>query len=304
MTAMATETRAFHLTIPQAQPRLRLTGQAATPAALTEKYRPCLLAEMVGQGEAVYRLLDFLEAPHSGAFLLEGPTGVGKTTAALCLAAELGAVEFGGLERINSGMQDAEAVEAALAGLRYTPMLGSGWKVVVVDEADYMSQKAQQLWLSALEDLPPRSVVVFTTNRADKFPDRFLDRCERLAFRADAPMLLQDAQALVDDVWRREGRPDSPPDVAGLEGIVDGEGRLSFRRVLRALEPMLRRPVAPRVAEAPAVIEATEEGEGREPCLDCGTRHGGRTSTGKIERTKGRCQSCYNKHRRVARGAV
>ena len=84
------------------------------------------------------------------------------------LTAPLGAVEFGGLEVVKSGTQDAETVERVLKGLRYTPMCGSGWKVVVCDEADLMSPKAGQLWLSALEDLPPKSVIVFTTNQDRK----------------------------------------------------------------------------------------------------------------------------------------
>ncbi len=36
----------------------------------------------------------------------------------------------------------------------------------------------------------------------------------------------------------------------------------------------------------------------REPCINCGTTRGGRTPGGKYERSKGRCQSCYNFFRR------
>src|SRR5436309_3046629 len=104
----------FRLAIPTPPPRLPMGDPGPEPLALTEQYRPRTLAEMVGQGAAVWQLQTFLECPHSTAFLFEGPTGNGKTTAALCLAAELGAVEFGGLELIKSGTQDAEAVECAL----------------------------------------------------------------------------------------------------------------------------------------------------------------------------------------------
>lgn len=233
---------------------LRLADPPPAAQPLAEKYRPRSLDEMVGQGCAVFRLQAFLEAPYSTAFLFEGPTGVGKTTAALCLAAELGAVEFGGLDVIKSGSQDADAVLHALNQLRFTPMLGSGWKVLVVDEADYMSPKAAQVWLSALEDLPPRSVIIFTTNNPGKFPDRFLDRCERVAFEDDAAAHAQDAQALADRVWHGEtGRRDAPR-AADLAGVADGAGRLSYRRVVRALEPLLAAAKAGRVTprQAPA----------------------------------------------------
>lgn len=204
------------------------------PKPATEKYRPRTLAEMVGQGAVVWRLQEFLEAPYSGALLMEGETGTGKTTAALCLAAELGAVEFGGMFRIKSGMQDAEAVGKVLDVLRFTPMLGSGWKVVIVDEADNMSPKAAQMWLSALEDLPPRSVIVFTTNHPDKFPQRFLDRCERITFESCPDLLWQDAQAIADMIWKAEGRSGDPPPAHMLRGVVDKAGHLSFRRIVQA----------------------------------------------------------------------
>ena len=248
---MATD---FQLSRPAHQFRLGLTDPVPPPKSLSERYRPATLSAMVGQGPAVFRLEAFLEAPYSTAFLFEGPTGVGKTTAALAIAAELGAVEFGGLETIKSGMQDADAVEQVLANLRFTPMLGSGWKVVIVDEADYMSVKAGQVWLSALEDLPARSVIVFTTNRSNRFQDRFLDRCERITFEGDAEMHRRDAVALIAEVWSNEiGRID-PPALADLPGVVDDSGQLSYRRIIRALEPLLAaarhtpRPVAASVA--------------------------------------------------------
>jgi replication-associated recombination protein RarA len=243
---MPQPTSEFRLAQPPHQFKLALADPPKPPVSLSEKYRPRTLDQVIGQGAVVFRVESFLEAPYSTAFLFEGPTGVGKTTIALALAAELGAVEFGGLEIIKSGMQDAEAVETVLRSLHFAPMLGSGWKVVIVDEADYMSPKAAQLWLSALEDLPPKSVVIFTTNKAEKFPDRFLDRCERFAFEANAGNCLQDVQALVDRIWAAEVPGVKTPDARELDLIVN-DGQISYRRVVRQLEPLIaeakRRPI-------------------------------------------------------------
>lgn len=135
-----------------------------------------------------------------------------------------------------------------------------------------MSAKAQALWLSALEDLPPRCVVIFTSNHPDKFQRRFLDRCEHYAFRSNADVLRQDAQSLVNAVWHAEtGRTDAP-DVSSLPGVVDKNGCLSFRAVVQGLNPLLRSarrahnetaektaPVQPQVsipAPAPAPVPA------------------------------------------------
>lgn len=294
--------RPFTLSRPAHQFRLSLADAPPPPKSLTDRYRPGTLAEMVGQGPTVFRLEAFLEAPYSTAFLFEGPSGVGKTTAALAIAAELGAVEFGGLDTIKSGQQDAEAVEKALDNLRFTPMLGSGWKVVIVDEADYMSVKASQVWLSALEDLPPRSVIIFTTNRADKFQDRFLDRCERFAFSADAAAHGLDVQALVNDVWAKElGRTDAP-DAGSLAGIVDDNGLISYRRVIRALEPWIaeaRRnpePVALEWEDIPAECDkrrAAEEAEekARKKAASLAKRRATLAAKAERKATMDRCQA-------------
>jgi ATPase family protein associated with various cellular activities (AAA) len=232
-------TAAFRLIQPPCQHKLSLSDPGKPPQSLSERHRPKVLADVVGQGPVLFRVEAFLEAPYSTAFLFEGPTGVGKTTVALAIAAELGAVEMGGLEQVKSGMQDAEEVERVLGNLRYTPMLGSGWRVIIVDEADYMSYKASQIWLSALEDLPSRSLVIFTTNNTHKFSDRFLDRCERFAFESAPVMHAQDAQALIDRIWLAETGETESPRLADLPGVIDPAQGLSYRRVVRALEPLL-----------------------------------------------------------------
>lgn len=333
----------FRLIRPEGRPRLPLGEPAPEPLSLVEKHRPKVLAEMVGQGAAVWQLTAFLDAPHSTAFLFDGPTGNGKSTAAMCLANELGAVEYGGLEVIKSGTQDAEAVECALRSLHFRPMTGSGWHVLVVDEADNRSPKADQLWLSALEDLPPRCVIVFTTNHPEKFAQRFIDRCERVTFAADAVALRQDADELARRIWAAELHRDDSPPLECVPNLVE-RGQLSFRRLVRGLEPIIRHvrktgemppltrctsfdPVeTPRpTGQTPARrvrgsvpdglhvatpgpvtgdsrrVAADRDEDKRPPCVDCGTEFGGRTSTGKIERTKGRCQSCYNAFRREKR---
>jgi hypothetical protein len=181
-----------------------------------------------------------LDAPCSQAFLFAGPTGVGKTSAALALANDLGVNKDWGLMEINSGRTDGDAVERALTMLRHACPAGSGWKLVLIDESDLMTPKAAHLWLSALEDLPPKSIVVFTTNRLEFFADRFVDRCETIVFQSDADLLRQDAQSLVNRVWTTEtGRTDTPS-ITEIANLMDKHNQISFRRAVAALDPMIR----------------------------------------------------------------
>jgi hypothetical protein len=220
------------------QRRLTLADPGPPPMAWTEKYRPRHLAGVVGQAAARFQLEGFLEAPHPAAFVFEGPTGVGKTTAALALANELGCNPDWSVHRISSGMMDQEGVEDAMRSLRFSAP-GGGWRMVIADEAEAMSPKSRQLWLSILEDIPPRAIIVFTTNHPEKFEQRFLDRCERVRFGGDPRTLMQDADALVRSIWEAERAPGEPPAAATVPNLVEA-GVLSFRRAVREIEQMAR----------------------------------------------------------------
>lgn len=181
--------------------------------------------------------------PHSRAFVFEGGTGTGKTTAAMLMAEGLGVRpdqrELGGFSQVASGEQTGEVVRRMLDGLRQIPFTGSGWRVVVINEADAMTAGAAFVWLDGLENLPPKTVVIFTTNEAGKMPDRLLDRCERLCFESSALLLRPAAQRLANRIWRRElGR--RAPAVERFGVLVDERGEFSFRRLLQAMEPCLR----------------------------------------------------------------
>jgi DNA polymerase III delta prime subunit len=131
----------------------------------------------------------FAANPYPTAFIFEGETGTGKTSAALALAVALGCdlsqKEFGGVQAIASGEQSADTVREAYRQMFNTPWHGSGWKVVIVNEADRMARPAETIWLDVLEAIPARTVIIFTTNEAARLSQRFLDRCTRLAFESD-----------------------------------------------------------------------------------------------------------------------
>lgn len=216
---------------------------AAIPTDLTEKYRPITLADIVGQGAAVEQLQEFVETPYSTSFLLSGGTGVGKTTAAKCLAADLGCDPFWGVMELDSGKQNLENVEAALKFLRQSCMGGgSGWKVVIVNEADGMSDASAKVFLSALEAISAgydKSVVIFTTNYPDKMGDRFKHRCTHIEFGSTAAPMLQDVDVMIGRVWEGERAPGSPPRASDLKGLVDTNGNLSIRLAVRIITPMI-----------------------------------------------------------------
>jgi DNA polymerase III delta prime subunit len=205
---------------------------------LTEKYRPRTLAGLWGQPKVVAHLKRFAGNPHPAAFLFEGETGTGKTSAALALARALGCDvaqgEWGGAWEIASGEQSADAVREVARHLHLRPAAGSGWRLLIVNEADRMCRPAEVIWLDVLEHLPHRAVVVFTTNEAGSLSARLRDRCTRVAFESSYKRMAIPARGFVTAVWRAETKRRPPKSL--VEGIVKDavqEGRVSLRRAVQ-----------------------------------------------------------------------
>ena len=232
-------------------------------ALLTDKYRPKKLDDVRGQPECIEYLKSFVAAPYPTALLFQGASGIGKTSAAYALAAELGvdfeAAELGGLHIIASGEQSADQVRETYGRMTTMPMSGSGWKVFIVNEVDRMSPAAETIWLDRLEQLPGHTLIIFSTNHPENLTDRFRDRCQVLQFAANHRDVGQAGVDLLADVWVKEA-PSRPVDRAALAGIVKKStalnGDFSFRRALMALQQLLAMPAKPAAAGAAGVAAA------------------------------------------------
>jgi len=112
----------------------------------TEKYRPKALKGVLGNGKAVSDLEAWARSwergvPDKRAVVLYGPAGVGKTSAALALAEEMG---WDQIEMNASDSRTATAI-AKVAGAASRMMTFSGKKrLVILDEADNLYGSADR----------------------------------------------------------------------------------------------------------------------------------------------------------------
>ena len=199
----------------------------AFPVSLSEKYRPRTVAEFVGLEKPKKVLAKFASAPYPSAWLFVGPSGVGKTSMAQALCADI----KGELTHIPSQKCNAQAIEEACYHCHFVPLTG-GMHVVLIDEADRMTPAAQLTLLSKLDAtaFPPNTVFIFTCNSTDGLEPRFLSRCRVIEFSSYG--MAGDIAAYLDSVWHAEGGNGDGPDLARLAK----ESRNNVRDCLMRLE--------------------------------------------------------------------
>ncbi len=181
---------------------------------------------LVGQQAAEAVLLDALGSRRMHhAWLLTGPSGIGKATLAFRFARRLlaGGTNCDSLalnpadpvfRRVAAGSHaDLETLERTInprtgklrteisvddvrrsqAFMRLTPAEG-GWRVLVVDRADELNRNAANALLKTLEEPPPRAVLLMVCDAPGRLLPTIRSRCRRLPL---APLATPEMERLL-----------------------------------------------------------------------------------------------------------
>jgi DNA polymerase-3 subunit gamma/tau len=186
--------------------------------ALARKYRPTRFSDLVAQAHVAAGLTGAVAKNRvAHAYLLTGPRGVGKTSAARILAMALNCAardpdgrdagepcgKCESCRRIWSGSANLDVVEIDAASNRgvddardlreramYAASAPDRFKVYIIDEAHMLTREAWNALLKILEEPPPGVVFVFATTEPQKIANTaapVLSRLQRFDFRRLGP---------------------------------------------------------------------------------------------------------------------
>jgi DNA polymerase-3 subunit gamma/tau len=189
--------------------------------ALARKYRPTRFSDLVAQEHVAAGLAGAIGKNRvAHAYLLTGPRGVGKTSAARILAMALNCAQRGeggadagepcgtceSCRRIWSGSANLDVVEIDAASNRgvddarelreramYAASAPGRFKVYIIDEAHMLTREAWNALLKILEEPPPQVVFVFATTEPQKIANTaapVMSRLQRFDFRRMGPHII------------------------------------------------------------------------------------------------------------------
>jgi len=209
--------------------RSELTVAVAQEEVLwVEKYRPKSLDDIVNQKEIVERLKKFVAERNMPHLLFAGPSGTGKTTAALALVhdlygdnykqyfLELNASDERGIDVIRNKVKEFA---------RTVPPGDVPFKVVLLDEADNMTADAQQALRRTMELYTQTTRFILACNYLSKIIEPIQSRTALFRFY---PLKKEDVVNRLAYIAKNEGVEYDEKALETIYDITQGDMRKSI----------------------------------------------------------------------------
>lgn len=139
-----------------------------------ERYRPDSMDGYVGNQHIIEKVKIYIESNDVPHLLLYGQAGTGKTTLAKIITNQIDC----DLMYINAS--DENSVDAVRDKIRgFASSMGfKEWKIVILDEADYLTPNAQAALRNLMETFSRTTRFILTCNYVEKVIDPIQSRCQ------------------------------------------------------------------------------------------------------------------------------
>jgi len=196
-----------------------------TNSLWTEKHRPSILSDYIGNDflkETIQRYIEQDDIPH---LLFHARAGTGKTTLGKII---VNSIDCDVLYINASDENNVETIRTKIKS--FVSSVGfKKWKVVFLDEADYLTANAQAVLRNMMEQFSRNSRFILTCNYPEKIIDPIQSRC---AVFEVYPPSKKDVAVRVVNILKQENIEFDTKDV----GIIVNSAYPDIRRVISSAQ--------------------------------------------------------------------
>lgn len=196
-----------------------------TNTLYTEKHRPAVLSDYIGNEslkETIQRYIDQDDIPH---LLFYARAGTGKTTLGKIIT---NSIDCDVLYINASDENNVETIRTKIKS--FVSSVGfKKWKVVFLDEADYLTSNAQAVLRNMMEQFSKNSRFILTCNYPEKIIDPIQSRC---AVFEVYPPSKKDVAVRVVNILKQENIEFDTKDV----GVIVNSSYPDIRRVINSTQ--------------------------------------------------------------------
>lgn len=196
-------------------------------------YRPTSVKDFIFQDDQHRSLVEkFIAERNIPHLLLSGHRGTGKTSLAYVLKAEL---EIDDMDFMVLNASDENSVDTIRTKIKnfISTFAMAEFKIVFLDEADYLTQSAQAVLRNMMEEFAGNARFILTCNKPHKIIPELKSRCQELKFSSmDKEELLRRCVRIL----KKEGyKVESDEDLDLLDNLIDATYP-DFRKLINTLE--------------------------------------------------------------------
>ena len=197
-----------------------------------EKYRPQSVQDAILPKYLERTFLQFVESGDIPNLLLCGSAGVGKTTVAKALCEQMG---YDWIILNGSSEGDIDTLRTKIVNFASTVSFSGKGKVVIYDEADYLTAVTQPALRNFIEEFSKNCRFIFTCNYKNKIIPALHSRCSVIEFnipKEEKPALAGNFFKRVTEILKLENVEFDNNTVAGIVSKFFPD----FRRTLNELQ--------------------------------------------------------------------